>query len=419
MRSLPARLVAVFGVLLVCSCGSDQALSPTAPANPARVAALSAAESNMFAVLTLRSGHVALEDVEVWVRYASNVADPSWYLGGTTDERGKCNLPVLPASHSGYFHFKAVQNTSVVGVWHSVPVNDGYETHLLLDTAGGRRSHKIPNPIKRSFVIPGGAEMEMVYVPAGSFQMGSDAFEAGREEDEGPQTGVRLTEGFYVSRFEVTQDQWTRVVGTSPWKTFRETAERLGLSDVAVAEDGPEYPAESVGWNGVQAFIDALNAHAGREIYRLPTEAEWEYFARAGSSTRWSFGDVESDLEDYGWTRKNTMNAGEPFAHPVGTKLPSQWGLYDVHGNVAEWVQDWYRPYSGGQLTDPSGPLSGIHADRGYRSKKVIRGGSIADIAPRSADRDFADTEGLGSGIGFRVVRMDQPEEERVRASHY
>jgi len=96
-------------------------------------------------------------------------------------------------------------------------------------------------------------------------------------------------------------------------------------------------------------------------------------------------------------------------------KLPNRWGLYDVYGNVAEWVQDWYRPYRGGHLTGPAGPLSGIHADCGYRSKKVVRGGSVVDTVPRSADRSFSDTEGIGSGTGFRLVRVvDRVAEARL-----
>jgi len=169
----------------------------------------------------------------------------------------------------------------------------------------------------------------------------------------------------------------------------------------------------------VQAFIDALNAHAGRDVYRLPTEAEWEYFARADSDDRWSFGDSEADLEAFGWVKGNTINHGQPHAQPVGTRLPNRWGLYDVHGNVAEWVEDWYRPYRGGHLTDPQGPLSGIHADRGYRSKKVIRGGSFVDDAPRTADRDFSDTKGIGSRIGFRLVRAADRVSEGARSAIY
>lgn len=419
MRSLPGRLAALLGVVLVCSCGSDRALSPTALGQVTRQAATSAQNTRLSVVLTLRDAFDPIEGADVWVRRASNGSDAAWVYGGSTDGRGKCSLPHLPGDRSGYFHFKASRSDgSLLNIWDSIPLNAGFETHLALSTSGRRSLHTIPKPTSRLFTLPGGGEIEMVFVPAGAFRMGSDPDEPGRDQDEGPPTRVSLTDGFYVSRCEITQEQWLRVVGTAPWRSFRETAERFGLQNVTVAEDGDYFPAESVGWDGAQLFVDALNAHAGADVYRLPTEAEWEYVARAGSGDRWSFGDRRADLEAFGWTRDNTINAGSPHAQPVGTRLPNRWGVYDVYGNVAEWVQDWYRPYSGGHLTDPQGPLSGIHADHGYRSKKVIRGGSITDAEPRSADRDFADTEGVGSGIGFRLVRAVVAP-ERALASRY
>lgn len=410
MRSLPGRLAALCAVLLVCSCGRDPVLSPTATGSSS-LAATSA--SNTSVVLTLRSGTESLAGVRVWARHASNAPGADWQPAGETDGRGKCTLPVRRAG-SSYYHFKATNASGhLVGRWDSVPVNGGTETHLTLDTGGGREAHPIPHPMIRRFALPGGGEIEMVRVPAGRFTMGSPEAEPGRDSDEGPQTTVTLTEDFYLSRVEVTQDLWLRVMGTAPWRVFRDAAERVGMAGVTVAEDGPHYPVESAGWAGVEAFVDALNAHAGDEVYRLPTEAEWEYAARAGSGDGWS-ADRYGKMDAYGWVRGNTVDAGRPNAQPVGTKLPNRWGLFDLHGNVAEWVQDWYRPYRGGHLTDPQGPLTGIHADRGYRSKKVVRGGSFVDSAPRTADRDFADTQGMGSGIGFRLVRVVEAASPRV-----
>ena len=419
MRSLPGRLCALLGVLLVCSCGHDPSLSPTAVGSVTHQAASVAPDLSV--VLTLRRGSAApIADTHVWVRHASNGSSVAWIYGGVTDGRGKCTLPIHRNHSSGYYQFKAAhKDGTLLARWGSIPLNGGQEVHLTLDLNGQRSAYAIPLPRVRRFAIPGGDVLEMVFVSGGRFRMGSAEGEPGRDEDEGPRTGVTLTEGFYVSRCEITQRQWTRVIGTTPWRSFRETAERFGLDNVTVAEDGDFHPAESTGWEGAQTFVDALNAHAGAAVYRLPTEAEWEYFARAGSDDRWSFGDMASDLEDYGWVRGNTEDRAEPYAHVVGAKLPNRWGLYDVYGNVAEWVQDWYRPYRGGHLTDPQGPLSGIHADRGYRSKRVIRGGSFVDVAPRSADRSFADTEGIGSGIGFRLVRIADPIPERDLAGRY
>ena len=281
----------------------------------------------------------------MWVRPASNDPGAAWSLRGVTDDRGKYILPLYLRT-SGYFHIKATDRYgNVLALGTSIPVNDGEEAHVRLDKNGRRTQYVIPHPNTERFVIPGGGELEMALIPSGSYMMGSSTDEVGREQDEGPRTHVTLLDPFLVSRTEVTQEQWYQVMGTTPWRSFRETAERFGLVGVTVAEDGDAYPAESVGWEGGQAFIAALNAYAGADVYRLPTEAEWEYLARAESDDPWSFGRAKSDLEFFAWVADNTIGTGEPFAHPVGTKLPNRWGLYNVHGNVSEWTQDWYRPY--------------------------------------------------------------------------
>ncbi|MGE4660760.1 MAG: SUMF1/EgtB/PvdO family nonheme iron enzyme, partial [Arenicellales bacterium] len=137
-----------------------------------------------------------------------------------------------------------------------------------------------------------GTQMEFALIRAGAFSMGSPAEEEGRLKDEGPQREISLGESLYLGKFEVTQEQWTQVMGRSPWQ---------GLP--AVIDQG-DHPAVYVSWNDVQAFVQTLNAAAGDSLYRLPSEAEWEYAARAGTSTRWSFGDDETILGDYAWTRR-------------------------------------------------------------------------------------------------------------------
>jgi formylglycine-generating enzyme required for sulfatase activity len=189
--------------------------------------------------------------------------------------------------------------------------------------------------------------MEFVLIPAGTFQMGSDDSEA--YNNERPAHTVRITQPFYLGKYEVTQGQWQAVMGSNP---SRFTGD-------------PNRPVEQVSWEDVQEFIRRLNAREGGATYHLPTEAEWEYAARAGTTSRWSFGDTARQLGRYGWYEENA--GGQ--THPVGQLQPNPWGLYDMHGNVWEWVQDWYAEdyYRRGTAVDPAGPSSG--------SSRVHRGG--------------------------------------------
>src|SRR6185369_14902119 len=192
----------------------------------------------------------------------------------------------------------------------------------------------------------------MVFIPANTFLLGTPTNELHRSADEGPQTTVTLTHGFWIAKYEVTQGEYLSVVGSNP-SGFPGDLNR---------------PVESVSW------LDATNYCARltqQELsaglippgyhYRLPTEAEWEYAARAGTSTRFSYGD---DPDFTNLTNNAWYSANSGFGtHPVGQKAPNPWGLYDMEGNVLEWCQDWYGPYPGGVVTDPQGV-------------KVIRGGA-------------------------------------------
>ena len=236
--------------------------------------------------------------------------------------------------------------------------------------------------------LPGGASMDFVWIEPGEFVMGSPASEGGRYDDE-IQHRVTLTKGFYLGAYEVTQAQWQAVMGTTPW------------AGQPYVQSNPNHPAVYVSWEDAQAFISKLNAAAGKQIYRLPTEAEWEYAARAGTTTRWSFGEYQSPLGNYAWYYENAWDAGLQYAQPVGTKRPNPWGLYDMHGNVAEWCQDWYGAYDVSAEFDPQGPSTG--------SGRVIRGGGFGDGAQgvRSAGRGISPGYLSGDSVGVRLLRTE------------
>ena len=238
--------------------------------------------------------------------------------------------------------------------------------------------------------LGGGVKMEMVWIPAGSFMMGSPSNEASRDSDE-TQHRVTLNRGYWMGKYEVTQEQWAHVMGSNP-SSFK----------------GAHNPVEEVSWDDCQAFIKKVNGLTSGAI-RLPTEAEWEYACRAGTSTAYSFGNGADDLYRYGnycersctmdfsWKDKDHVDGHDRTA-PVGSFRSNAWGLQDMHGNVWEWCQDWHGDYSAGSVTDPAGPSSG--------SSRVLRGGSWDDEAGRcrSADRVRSDPSNRRYIIGVRVV---------------
>jgi Tol biopolymer transport system component/formylglycine-generating enzyme required for sulfatase activity len=232
--------------------------------------------------------------------------------------------------------------------------------------------------------LPGGATMALVWIPPGTFTMGDAA--------NGPAHQVTLTKGYYLAKTELTQGQWQSVMSTSPWS---------GQSRV---QANPNNPAVYVSWSDIQALVHVLNQAAGDSLYRLPTEAEWEYACRAGTTTTWSFGDDERQLGEYAWYSANAWDVGLHYAQAVGAKRPNPWGLFDMHGNVWEWVQDWFGTYAGGAVTDPSGPETG--------SNRVDRGGGFAYLADGtpSALRSYY-TPGYGDEayIGARLLLMTAP----------
>jgi formylglycine-generating enzyme required for sulfatase activity len=242
--------------------------------------------------------------------------------------------------------------------------------------------------------------VEMILIPAGKFVMGN----ALGEDDEKPAHEVEVS-AFYIDATEVTQADYEALMGRNPAR-FR----------------GAERPVERVSWHAAMLYCNMRSAREGLKPcydpktqacdlaangYRLPTEAEWEYACRAGSRTRWSFGDDPAELDKHAWLKANAAKT----THPVRRKAPNAWGLYDVHGNVAEWCLDFYAEGygNGGPSKDPRGP------DRG--EERVLRGGSwnTGDEACRSAARK-GETPGLADvcfgyeAYGFRCVRRPEPQ---------
>ena len=199
MRSLPGRLCALLGVVLVCSCGHDPSLSPTAVGSVTQLAASVAPDLSV--VLTLRRGSAApIADAHVWVRHASNSSSTAWIYGGATDGRGKCTLPINRNRPSGYYEFKAThKDGTLLARWGSIPLNVGQEVHLTLDLNGERSAYAIPLPRIRRFAIPGGDVLEMVLSPVVASGWGPQKG-AGTAPGAG-RTGLR--EGPFRCRFQL------------------------------------------------------------------------------------------------------------------------------------------------------------------------------------------------------------------------
>ncbi len=230
-----------------------------------------------------------------------------------------------------------------------------------------------------SFVIDATAEdkgftsttlgAEFVLIPGGTFMMGAAV-----------KHQVVISKPYYMQATEVTQGQWRKVMGSNP-----------SLFNTC----GDDCPVENISWVDVQEFIRRLNQKEGVKKYRLPTEAEWEFACQTGSAVKDALDAKEDKFGDYAWYDANS----ERKTHPVATKKPNAWGLYDMHGNVLEWCQDWYDDYPKGKVIDPKGASSAQH--------KVLRGGawlgSPTTLQCTFRSEDYAVVQ--SNDIGFRLVR--------------
>jgi formylglycine-generating enzyme required for sulfatase activity len=221
--------------------------------------------------------------------------------------------------------------------------------------------------------------MEFVKIPAGEFMMGCAPSDSDCDSNEKPLHKITITKAFEIGKYEVTQGQWQAVMGSNPSK-FK----------------GPNLPVENISWRLTQDFMQKMNDRKDGHKYRLPTEAEWEYASRAGHT-----GTPTAALDEHVWYEHNSGG----MTHPVGMKQPNAWGLFDMQGNVWEWVQDWFGKtyYATSPAADPTGPPSGVF--------RVARGGSWSDVAEftRLSMRSIAEPGyALGTSdveIGFRCVR--------------
>jgi formylglycine-generating enzyme required for sulfatase activity len=248
----------------------------------------------------------------------------------------------------------------------------------LASTGNAQQKEKNSTGARQEKEFTNSIGMQFVLIPAGSFMMGCNKDIEKCDPEETPQHRVIISKPFYMAKYEVTQEQWAKVMGGNP-SAFK------GLSN----------PVEKVSWDDTRNFIEHLSKMDGK-VYRLPTEAEWEYAARAGSESAYFFGNAGEQLGQYAWYSNNSGDK----THSVGLKQPNAWGLFDMHGNVWEWCQDWFEQnyYSSSPLTDPRGPSSGEH--------RVLRGGSWGSGVhkARIASRGHIKPDYRDIDDGFRVV---------------
>ena len=298
-------------------------------------------------------------------------------------------IVLLQASNELWARFLASENgkeqvpTTLVNGTVDLPMTLQFSSDFEGEKAGDRRE-----------LSPG---IAFRWCPPGTFTMGSHEAEVARRDDE-RQVDVKLTKGFWLGETEVTASQWQKLMGTSPWR---------GKS---LVKEGEAYAASYISHDDAVSFCEKLTSKerdAGRLSkvwkYALPTEAQWEYACRAGTMTRYSFGNLDSELTEYAWFIENAYRKDEKFPHEVGQKKPNHWGLKDMHGNVWEWCRDWYaKKLPGGR--DPNSNEPGIFELR------VDRGGCwyLDASCCRSAYRDAVSPQFRSSVIGFRVAAVPE-----------
>ena len=262
-------------------------------------------------------------------------------------------------------------------------------TYLATDSKGNSGVATRTVTVTGAHTAQAASNLVMIWCPPGTFTMGSPVTESGRDADREDEHNVTLTKGFYLGKYEVTQAQYQAVM-TGNTNSLSATPSQYG--------NNPNRPVEKVSWDDAQIFLTRLNAAeqaAGRLpagwSYVLPTESEWEYACRAGTTTAYSWGnDINASVANYNQSINQTRDVSQYTANP--------WGFFDMHGNVWEWTAIWYQAaYPNGTVTDPEGPASG--------SNRVVRGGSWADAGTyiRSSRRLHIGPDVRDSSLGFRL----------------
>lgn len=319
--------------------------------------------------------------VRILDHYLVNVPHKYYKVYGTGDEFSPENVPLYKHLRYQHVHITAFYGKEMPLTTKKKVIYEKAKKPCIIQKGTAENKQRFTNSLG----------MEFVYIPGGSFVMGSPEDEWRRNENE-YQHKVTLTQGFSMQTTEVTQGQWKKVMGDNP-------SHFLNCGDSC--------PVENVNWYQVQDFIKKLNEMENTKSYRLPTEAEWEYACRAGGKSAFGSAEIESEckecgysnqLDQVGWYFRNS----DQGTHPVGQKKPNAWGLYDMHGNVWEWCQDWHGKYPFHSVTDPTGPETGL--------SKIRRGGSWSHYPMfcRSAYRSWVDPDNRFPEVGFRLVKEAQ-----------
>ncbi len=269
-----------------------------------------------------------------------------------------------------------------------------HPAYYVVDISGGAEAASYPATAHESLPEDAGSEIYktgkiiLKWRGPGSFTMGQSKIAT-------PSRKVTLSGGFYIGIYEITQAQWANVMGAHEFNFADEAsnpAESVSWEDIRGAQSGHDWPAERE--VAAASFMGRLSAKAGKELlFDLPTEAQWEYACRAGTETEWGFGDDE-DVDEYAWTNENSEKA----TNEVGTLKPNGWGLYDMHGNIAEWCLDRFGSYTAGAQTDPTGAATGWY--------RIWRGGGwdVSDYLVRSAHRAGDVPSSRFIHVGFRLA---------------